>query len=857
MTISYIEVCGFRSYGVEPQRIELSAPLTVIHADNSQGKTSLAEAFEFLHTGTISRRQLAGGSPGEFEGALRNAHIGPVAEVYVEVGLLDANGTEAIIRRELNVDYSGAADCESALTVNGMETQSVTEVGLHLSDPPLAAPVLLEHALRYAVSAKPGDRSDYFKAMLEIADLDVVRTEIASLITEREARPRESLVQKLDSLASVPVLSPMLTTSQVASEHQLTNSMLTMLNTIVPPGYDDAPNEQPLVTAIDRVQRELASRQNSVVPVRQLRPSPNPQPGIRIDVVTSEEHEDVRPDNVALTARLSDYNTLAGTVERSVADVLPLLRAALSVDVVARHDGDGSVDCPLCQTPDALTDERIAAIRRQVADQEGLTQSGSSLRSAVLSLGADLRTIRDWSARTTPTVASWTDEQRSAYGRTILQLGGSADLFDSAVAEGISLKTAADELNDAIEAAQPVLVRIVDRLEQLLEVPDADIADLIQRDGVIRQSLSKHTSALEKSTVASDACIEDVEPRLSALSATDGWMVLTELSSNTELVWQAIVRQRNADACTTRLKTAQRVIVSAIKKVLDRKLELMADEIRTWWSLMRPDELTVFDRISRRGSGNRYLDLTAALVPEPAGSGVIRNALAVLSNSQVNALGLAAFLARCQLLDCPVIFLDDPVPGSDREHRYTFAGAVVAKLLGNGRQVIVATHDAELARTLQTLHQHLGINEFSANLLDPRVGTRIVRTGDDFERLMLDASSQMSSPLIENRRAAGNSLRIATERLAKHILVAARVAAGEPDASLADYDNKNLRQLRPMVTGHAKAANEPGQWTTLARILNDSDHDTSPPQPADLKICHDMLRDIKKRHKVSTPADAQ
>lgn len=857
MTISYIEVCGFRSYGVEPQRIELSAPLTVIHADNSQGKTSLAEAFEFLHTGTISRRQLAGGSPGEFEGALRNAHIGPAAQVYVEVGLLDANGTEATIRRELNVDYRGATDCESTLTVNGVTTASVTDVGLHLSDPPLAAPVLLEHALRYAVSAKPGDRSDYFKAMLEVADLDLVRTEIASLVTEREARPRESLVQKFDSLASVPALSPMLTTSQVASEHQLATSMLTMLNTIVPPAPDDVPDEQTLVTAIDRVQRELASRQNSVVPVRQLRPSRNPQPGIHIEVARSEDHEQVRPDNVALTARLSDYNTLAGTVERSVADVLPLLTAALSVNVVVQHDGGGPIDCPLCQTPDALTAERIAAIRRQVADQEGLTQSGSSLRTAVLSLGADLKAIRDWSAQTTPTAASWTDEQRSAYSGTILQLGGRTEFIDIAVANGISLKTAADDLNDAIEAAQPLLGRIVDRLEQLLDVADADIAELIQRDGVIRRSLKEHASELEKTLAASDTCIEDVEPKLSALSATDGWMVLIELSSNTELVWQAIVRQRSADACTTRLKAAQRVVVSAIKKVLDRKLELMADEIRTWWSLMRPNELTVFDRISRRGSGNRYLDLTASLVPEPAASGVIRNALAVLSNSQVNALGLAAFLARCQLLDCPVIFLDDPVPGSDREHRYTFAGAVVAKLLENGRQVIVATHDAELARTLQTLHQHLGINEFSANLLDPRVGTRIVRTGDDFERLMLDASSQMSSPLIENRRAAGNSLRIATERLAKHILVAARVAAGEPDASLADYDNKNLRELRPMVTGHAKAANEPGQWTTLARILNDSDHDTSPPQPADLKICHDMLRDIKRRHKVSTPADAQ
>jgi hypothetical protein len=136
------------------------------------------------------------------------------------------------------------------------------------------------------------------------------------------------------------------------------------------------------------------------------------------------------------------------------------------------------------------------------------------------------------------------------------------------------------------------------------------------------------------------------------------------------------------------------------------------------------------------------------------------------------------------------------------------------------------------------------------------VGTQIVRSGDDFERLMLDASSQMNSPLIENRRAAGNSLRIATERLAKHILVEARLAAGEADASLVDYDNKNLKDLRPLVVAYAQQPDEPGRWAALARILNDADHDTTPPQPADLKTCYDMLRELKKRHKVRTLAGA-
>jgi len=70
-------VCGFRSYGPGAQRLELTAPLAVVHADNSQGKTSLAEAVEFLFTGATTRRLLLGGSPSEFQDALRNAHLPP------------------------------------------------------------------------------------------------------------------------------------------------------------------------------------------------------------------------------------------------------------------------------------------------------------------------------------------------------------------------------------------------------------------------------------------------------------------------------------------------------------------------------------------------------------------------------------------------------------------------------------------------------------------------------------------------------------------------------------------------------------------------------------------------------------
>lgn len=127
------------------------------------------------------------------------------------------------------------------------------------------------------------------------------------------------------------------------------------------------------------------------------------------------------------------------------------------------------------------------------------------------------------------------------------------------------------------------------------------------------------------------------------------------------------------------------------------------------------------------------------------------------------------------------------------------------------------------------------MDEFKASLVDPRTGTQVLRTGDDFERLMLDAKSQMYSPLEANRRAAGNSLRIAAERLAKHVTVAGRRRAGDGTAAVADYDNKNLKDLRTLASQYAIRPNEPGQWQMLARTLNDADHDMlDPPLPAEL-----------------------
>ena len=79
-----LEVRGFRAFGTDIARFELDAPVTVVHGANSQGKTSLAEAIEFLISGRSSRRDLLGGAKAEYNDSLRNAHLTGGEQVYVE-----------------------------------------------------------------------------------------------------------------------------------------------------------------------------------------------------------------------------------------------------------------------------------------------------------------------------------------------------------------------------------------------------------------------------------------------------------------------------------------------------------------------------------------------------------------------------------------------------------------------------------------------------------------------------------------------------------------------------------------------------------------------------------------------------
>ena len=186
--LKWVEVCGLRSFGIE-QSLIFDKKVALVWGGNSQGKTSVAEAIEFLLSGTVVRPAMLGGAKNEYDRSLRNAYHPDGEPTVVRAGIEDHEGEERRVERQLTADFGRGQECASRLTVDGVEVEDLSSIGIVLAEPPLRAPVLFQHSIRYALSAAPSDRLTYFKALFEIGDLDAFADALKGEIDGLNAPP--------------------------------------------------------------------------------------------------------------------------------------------------------------------------------------------------------------------------------------------------------------------------------------------------------------------------------------------------------------------------------------------------------------------------------------------------------------------------------------------------------------------------------------------------------------------------------------------------------------------------------------------------------------------------------------------
>ena len=826
--IRSLEIKGFRAYGVQAQSLQFDGPMAIILAPNSQGKTSLAEAIEFLLTGKTVRREMLASAKREFAEALRNAYFPEAEEVFVAAQIEDVRGKIHRVERRLVRDYTGRDPCQSELKVDGILADDLTTIGIRRSQPPLEAPVLMSHTLRYVVSADPQERTEYFKALLEVSDLEAIRDAIDQA-KRRLPEPSSEvmdLYERCQSQSGVGTELASLETdrpSRKAVEEALSKALEQILADYgdVLDGFDAR-----LVAAKDLLGRQRAR----TFPIDDLQPRGKP---------SRVERPQVQPD-------LEAFLRAKRTVDKEVARLLRMFQEVLNLPDVAQ--AQEAVDCPVCGTPKALTLERIRVIREKVETNDQFARHQQKAESVL----RDIRTVAQEAPAkakgSCPQAINWQEEDWSRHEPVLKELlaDRAEDLVPVWKAALSALQQATRNVEEKASTLQIMLKSL--RLEDLDE---GKIKELNQKVTELLWVAEQFDNALKDYdrdvTPLLDALRQEVDRR----SGMEGWQELIDLCERRQALLDWLIERSAYRAVQEQVDKAIQEIDQAKAEVLDGKFNDLSQEILRWWNLLRPHEPTSFHGVERVGTGQRFIDLKARLANPGAASeqGVLRDAVAVFSDSQLNCLGLSAFLARTVREESGFVVLDDPVPASDVEHRAFFIDRVLDELNRLGVQVILLTYDERLWKDVQECYKHLQLDTFIISRDDPAKGATIEKRSDTLDAMLVRAAPYVSNPNPDIRKNAARNLRDAAERFCKRMLVGDRRQKGDTAASLSDYDGKTLGWLIPKVEPLlTKDSSHPGKLRVIGQRLNPGSHDDAVPPVGDLGQCLGDLKALRKEY---------
>ncbi len=734
----WVEIRGFRAFGTEPRRLELDAPLIVVHAGNSQGKSSLAEALEFLITGYSSRRDLLGGAKAEYDDSLRNAHLpdGDL-DVYIEAGVAGPGGVVHKVRRYLVRDFGHGTECASRLLVDGLPAEDLAAVGLPMSDPPVRAPVLLQHILRDVLSTEPKQRVGYFKALLSLTDLDLLHGRVTAVRSTLEQEAPGVMLAVVATLLQTPAAHAAAAIQTVADGGLDAGAIATVVDVAL------LTAGSALLGAPPTSRHELQAALEAVIAEQNDETFP-----LRAFTATAVVDAPSRPD-------LDTFANALGQADRDAAHLAPLLAAALAVEDLAGMDHP--MDCPICATPNALTPARIATLRDQLRRTTAVDAAAAAAGGVVQAARQDLERLLSTLPGAVPPAGTWSPEQLATAAAQLRHLDVDDALAVPAQAAAATLLAATDGVRTAIKAATEMLNRTA-----------LDIKARNDLSGDLDGSYAALTAAVEELQRAShdhhktlQALRAVVEPAVRRRVASSGLADLLNLVAHGEQLVENLVAEAGRKRTIKRLKAAEQALSKGAVRVLDARFEQMSEAIDGWWASIRPEELVGFGGVRRRAGGARFINLDATLRSSTSGAAVVRDAIGVFSDSQLNALGLSIFLARAELLGSSVVVLDDPIPGSDSDHRLTFVQNTLTRLLDAGTQVILTTFDSKLADWAQSNHDHRGLVSYQLTLSDPSIGVDPSQTSDAFSRLLLEAEDNLNSPTSRGRRAACGSYRAA------------------------------------------------------------------------------------------------
>ena len=690
----------FRGFKALPDPIDLTGTLIVIEGKNSSGKTSLAEALEFLFRGSLSRREEHGeGNPEELENCIEN-QLRPSGEsTFVEATFVRYLGTpdekQLVLRRLLTRDYgtTSRSICESKLHLDGSELSKEDEAEILEELFSLVPPLLMQHTLRSFVQSPPSHRRQYFERILSLNDLtDLIgRAVIGNAKLPGFESPQgsygllqwESLIDQLKIPEAKTTAQKVKSVAQKNQPKALADALIRVAGLeFSSPAVDLAEVE----AWIDQKQND--ARQKSFPPLAQLRPKQQPNHELLTTVAGFELRK------AKIEARWKEYEsarTLTNAVRENALVIADALENMIQAGLIDREQAVQL--CPLCghENPATLTQNRLLEIGGWKPLVEAEKHARANFDSEIEGLKRDLQTLIQEASNTLPDLPH-------------------LDQY---------LKEVSSELSNAAS----ILVRVRSRIE-------TDVRQHLDKAQLLAKAeIGQINTLTEVETYASEctACIdnlkglpghaEEYRQALRSLETVIGQAASSDEEYKKRQSWLTCVKsqadvlndfkwERAKLAAQKDLETIRNELMKFRGQYLEGRRASFSQGIRDVWSCLREDTYSVFSNLQvpePKGKGFPVVLEVKATLDDGVETKEI-DALKVFSESQVNALGVAAFVTRSRLLGHDLLIFDDPVQSMDEDHFKTFARDVLPPILDEGRQIILLTHNETFARDISYWH---------------------------------------------------------------------------------------------------------------------------------------------------------
>lgn len=243
--------------------------------------------------------------------------------------------------------------------------------------------------------------------------------------------------------------------------------------------------------------------------------------------------------------------------------------------------------------------------------------------------------------------------------------------------------------------------------------------------------------------------------------ARELWLISV---NNQKSLLADILWERAKASAKSELEKTRSTLLEYRQSYLEERRHDFSSEISKIWSKLREDGYSCFRQLvipKPRGKGFPVRIEVKAILDNKIETREV-DALGMLSESQINVIGIAAFITRSKLIGHRCLIMDDPVQSMDDDHFKTFAKDLVDYLCGLGFQVVLLTHNDRFARDIS--HYNYFRNRYVTMKIEHsrRRGIRIIEGNRRVsERLKL------AEKLVDDGRFkdAWGKVRLAIERL--------------------------------------------------------------------------------------------